>query len=74
MTDNPPPPLDVVAANIRAELARSNVTVSQARSWLDLGETAWSTRMSSPSQWRLQELIRLAELTGCRLADLARGA
>ncbi len=78
MTDNTtterPASAAPISANIRAELARADQTAADARWRLDMGESAWRTRMAKPERWTIGELLALAKWLRCDVTDLIRGS
>jgi hypothetical protein len=76
MTDNSTaeraPSAARVSANIRAELVRAGQTAADAQWRLDIGESAWRTRMSKPERWTIGELLTLAKWLRCDVTDLIR--
>jgi transcriptional regulator with XRE-family HTH domain len=60
------PPVDAVAAEVRAEIARRQPKTPQSEFAAELGmsQTQFSDRLSGDVEWRITEIIRLAELLG----------
>lgn len=73
MTDNPSPTAPAVTRNVRAELARAGRSPTEARNFLSMSATTWTTRMANPGTWRLTELERLASWLGVKTSDLVTG-
>lgn len=47
--------------NIRAELARKQMTQMQVADLLELNQSSVSSRLSGATRWKVDELTRLAE-------------
>lgn len=81
MTDNPSPPRAVVdvtvSDNVRAELARADMTALAMRAALakrgvSIAKSTWDARMADPNTWRLGELQAIAEVLGIEPGELVR--
>lgn len=59
-----------VAGNLRAELARRDLTQQEIADQLGISSVQVSRRMRGEVDWRLSELEAVAELLGLGLRDL----
>lgn len=58
--------------NIRAELARAGITQERMAEILGLSRAAWGRRLKGDVDWRLAELLRIADKLGVPLSRLTR--
>ena len=70
MTKAAPAPMPVVAANVRAEIARRDLTQKQVAVYLGLSQQNLSQRIRGHVKFRDHELATLAQLLGVSVAAL----
>lgn len=58
------------SANVRAEVARSELTQGQVADHVGLSRSQWERRMSGKTDWRAVELDRIAQVLGIPLERL----
>lgn len=62
----------LASSNIRAELARRNISASQAAGVLGLSKQSFSNRMTNKKPFNIEELEKLANYMECHVFDLLR--
>lgn len=63
----------VVAANVRAALARHKITQAVVADALELSRTSVSHRLNGTAKFTLVELAKVADLTGLDITEFFRG-
>lgn len=63
---------NLAANNIRAELARRNISASQAAEAIEMSKQAFSNRMTGKKPFNIEELEKLATLLECSVFDLLK--
>lgn len=63
---------NLASNNIRAELARRNISASQAAGVLGISKQAFSNRMTNKKPFNIEELEKLANHMNCHIFELLK--
>lgn len=62
----------LASSNIRAELARRNISASQAAGAIGVSKQVFSNRMTGKKPFNIEELEKLANYMGIQVFDLLK--
>jgi len=66
------PIAEVIKSNLKAEMARREITPEEMWLNMDIGRTAWYSRMKEPGMFTIEQLDKGARLMHMKLEQLVR--
>ncbi|GAA3278528.1 helix-turn-helix transcriptional regulator [Nesterenkonia halobia] len=64
---------EAIAANVRAEVGRKNLSNLEVASCLGVSRGALSKRMTGMTDWKTGELVLLASILGVKFSQITEG-